>query len=99
MRSRPVPAVRAATAAAVPVAPGRVSGTRPPPTSTAPDLKPCVLCGRTNPRRMVALMTHWYGRYIDLPEDQGYFYLCPRCYAVRVRSRERAHGSGNPPAR
>lgn len=44
------------------------------------DLRPCDRCGYTHPRRMIALMSLWFGRWADLPADSGYFYLCPRCY-------------------
>jgi hypothetical protein len=44
------------------------------------DMKPCRRCGRTDPRRMIALMTLWFGRFAGLDSAAGYFYLCPRCY-------------------
>lgn len=43
-------------------------------------LRPCRVCGQTDPRCMIALMTYWFGRYADLPIESGYFYLCPRCH-------------------
>jgi hypothetical protein len=52
--------------------------------TTRPDaracMRPCRVCGRTNRRRMHALMTLWFGHYAGVPFDHGYFYLCPRCY-------------------
>jgi hypothetical protein len=44
------------------------------------DMRPCRRCGRTDPHRMFALMTLWFGRLADLPLHGGYFYLCPACY-------------------
>jgi hypothetical protein len=55
-----------------------------PPTprlADVADMRPCSRCGRTDRRRMVALMTLWFGRFAELPVDHGYFYLCPACYA------------------
>jgi hypothetical protein len=43
-------------------------------------MRPCARCGRTDERRMHALMTLWFGRFAELPLQGGYFYLCPRCY-------------------
>lgn len=48
------------------------------------DMKPCRRCGRTDPRRMVALMTLWFGHRAGVPLDHGYFYLCPTCYETYV---------------
>jgi hypothetical protein len=44
------------------------------------DMKPCRQCGTTDPRRMIALMTLWFGRFAGVDPDGGYFYLCPSCY-------------------
>jgi hypothetical protein len=43
-------------------------------------MRPCRRCGRTDRRHMHALMTLWFGRFVELPVEAGYFYLCPRCY-------------------
>jgi hypothetical protein len=43
-------------------------------------MRPCRRCGQTNPRRMIALMTLWFGQYAGLRPESGYFYLCPACY-------------------
>jgi hypothetical protein len=70
----------------------------PPPRrhTSAPtaDLQPCRLCNGTHRRRMYALMTHWYGQYVGLPEDHGYFYLCPRCHALFIRPHEAKKNHG-----
>jgi hypothetical protein len=29
-------------------------------------------------------MTLWFGSYVDLEPDHGYFYLCPSCYEARI---------------
>lgn len=29
---------------------------------------------------MIALMTHWFGRYAEVPPGSSYFYLCPGCH-------------------
>jgi hypothetical protein len=50
------------------------------PPDTRACMRPCRVCGRTNRRRMHALMTLWFGHYAGVPYDHGYFYLCPRCY-------------------
>lgn len=34
---------------------------------------------------MYGLMTHWFGPFVDLPPDQGYFHLCPGCYRSEVQ--------------
>lgn len=43
-------------------------------------LRPCRSCGRIDPHRMIALMTHWFGKYAEVPPEGGYFYLCPSCH-------------------
>jgi hypothetical protein len=43
-------------------------------------LPACDRCGNTNPHKMIGLMTLWFGSFVDLPPDHGYFYLCPTCY-------------------
>jgi hypothetical protein len=48
--------------------------------SAAADMKPCRRCGRTNRRRMIALMSAWYAAQAGVFSEGGYFYLCPRCY-------------------
>jgi hypothetical protein len=83
--SAAVAAVRAAAQKRVLKVRGRVVQAS---TAPAADLKPCRLCGHTHVRRMYALMTHWYGHYVDLPDDHGYFYLCPRCYTRFIRTAE-----------
>jgi len=47
-------------------------------------LLPCKRCGRTDPRKMIGLMNLWFGRFLELPLEGGYFYLCPACYAELV---------------
>ncbi len=47
-------------------------------------LPPCRLCGQTDPARMIGLMTLWYGHYVGIEPDHGYFYLCPGCFGARV---------------
>jgi hypothetical protein len=44
------------------------------------DMRPCTRCGRTDRRRMVALMSLWFAARAGIPPDHGYFYLCPACY-------------------
>ncbi len=51
---------------------------------TRVELRPCRRCGRTDPERMLGLMTLWFGALADLPPQGGYFYLCPSCYAERI---------------
>jgi hypothetical protein len=34
---------------------------------------------------MIGLMTLWFGPFVDMPHDYGYFYLCPSCYQVFVQ--------------
>jgi hypothetical protein len=48
-------------------------------------LPPCIRCGRTNPRKMIGLMTLWFGPFVDMRPDHGYFYLCPDCYRERIK--------------
>jgi hypothetical protein len=48
-------------------------------------LPSCHKCGRSNPRRMVGLMTLWFGPFVELRPDSGYFYLCPRCYGEYIQ--------------
>jgi hypothetical protein len=43
-------------------------------------MRPCRRCGQTNPRRMFALMSLWFGPYAGVRPEPGYFYLCPNCY-------------------
>jgi hypothetical protein len=43
-------------------------------------MRPCRRCGYTNPRRMIALMSLWFGHYAGQRPEPGYFYLCPACY-------------------
>jgi hypothetical protein len=43
-------------------------------------MRPCRRCGQTNPRRMIALMSLWFGHYAGFRPEAGYFYLCPACY-------------------
>lgn len=33
---------------------------------------------------MFGLMTHWFGPFVELRPDHGYFYLCPACYHEHV---------------
>ncbi len=33
---------------------------------------------------MIALMTLWFGRYVGIEPDHGYFYLCPECFQAQV---------------
>lgn len=47
-------------------------------------LPACKRCGKTNPHKMFGLMTHWFGPFVDVPPDHGYFHLCPACYAKHV---------------
>lgn len=48
-------------------------------------LPACRRCGKTDPKKMFGLMTHWFGPFVDVPPDHGYFYLCSACYDERVR--------------
>lgn len=48
-------------------------------------LPACRRCGKTDPRKMFGLMTHWFGPLIDLPAGSGYFHLCPRCYEAHIQ--------------
>jgi hypothetical protein len=48
-------------------------------------LPPCSRCGKTNPRKMIGLMTLWFGPFVDMRPDHGYFYLCPACYRDRIK--------------
>jgi hypothetical protein len=34
---------------------------------------------------MIGLMTLWFGPFVDLQPDYGYFHLCPTCYRIHVR--------------
>jgi len=43
-------------------------------------LPACTRCGKTDPRRMIGLMTLWFGPFVELPPAHGYFHLCPDCY-------------------
>ena len=43
-------------------------------------MRPCRRCGQTNPRRMFALMSLWFGPYAGVRPEPGYFYLCPNRY-------------------
>jgi hypothetical protein len=43
-------------------------------------LPSCRRCGKTDPRRMIGLMTLWFGPFIDLEPAHGYFHLCPACF-------------------
>lgn len=55
------------------------------PVGRAPaDMRPCNRCGRTDPRRMIALMTLWFGPPAGLIPEPGYFYLCPSCYQACI---------------
>lgn len=44
----------------------------------------CMHCGKTNPRRMIGLMTVFFGEFVELSPEPGYFYLCPKCYGTEV---------------
>ncbi len=44
----------------------------------------CQRCGSSNPQKMIGLMTLWFGPFIDLRPDHGYFHLCPACYRAHV---------------
>jgi hypothetical protein len=48
-------------------------------------LPACDKCGRTDPRRMIGLMTLWFGSFVDRRTDHGYFHLCPTCYEKWVK--------------
>lgn len=53
----------------------------------------CTRCGKSNPRKMYGLMTLWFGPFVDLPPDHGYFHLCPDCYRTHVHPHlEAVHG-------
>jgi hypothetical protein len=42
---------------------------------------------------MFGLMTLWFGPFVDLPPDHGYFHLCPECYQEFVHPHvERVQG-------
>lgn len=47
-------------------------------------LPSCRRCGESDPRRMIALMTLWFGSFIDLEPAHGYFHLCPACFQKTV---------------
>jgi len=47
-------------------------------------LPACLRCGKTNPRRMIGLMTVFFGVYVELSPEPGYFYLCPKCFRKDV---------------
>ena len=51
-------------------------------------MRPCRACGRTDVRRMYALMALWFGGLIEPHVESGYFYLCPTCYELRVAPHE-----------
>jgi hypothetical protein len=34
---------------------------------------------------MVGLMTIWFGPFVEMRPDTGYFYLCPACYRERIK--------------
>jgi hypothetical protein len=34
---------------------------------------------------MIGLMTLWFGPFVDLRPDYGYFHLCPTCYRTHVK--------------
>jgi hypothetical protein len=34
---------------------------------------------------MIGLMTLWFGPFVDLRPDYGYFHLCPSCYREYVK--------------
>jgi hypothetical protein len=63
------------------------------------DMRPCRRCGHTDPFRMHALMTLWYGGLADMPPRHGYFYLCPACYEACIVPHldEIQHGERHPP--
>lgn len=44
----------------------------------------CQRCGTSNPRKMIGLMTLWFGPFVDLRPGHGYFYLCPACYRAHI---------------
>ncbi len=46
-------------------------------------LPACKSCGTTEPR-MIGLMTVFFGEFVDLPPEPGYFYLCPACFVRDV---------------
>lgn len=48
-------------------------------------LPACARCGKTNPRRMFGLMTLWFGPFVDMRPDHGYFHLCPACYRACIQ--------------
>jgi hypothetical protein len=42
---------------------------------------------------MVGLMTRWFGPFVEMRPDYGYFYLCPVCYEERIKPHlDEAHG-------
>lgn len=48
-------------------------------------LPSCHRCGKTDPRRMIGLMTLWFGPFIDIEPAHGYFHLCPVCFDDHIR--------------
>ena len=44
----------------------------------------CESCGRSDPERMIALMTPWFGRFVGLEPAPSYFHVCPACFAEKV---------------
>lgn len=48
-------------------------------------LPACRRCGKRDPQKMFGLMTHWFGPFVELRPDHGYFYLCPACYTEHVQ--------------
>ena len=48
------------------------------------DMRPCRACGRTDMRRMYALMALWFGTLLEHHVEGGYFYLCPTCYDTLI---------------
>jgi hypothetical protein len=34
---------------------------------------------------MVGLMTLWFGPFVDMRPDTGYFHLCPACYRRHIK--------------
>lgn len=43
-------------------------------------LPACDNCGEVDSRKMIGLMTVFFGPLLELPQQPGYFYVCPRCY-------------------
>lgn len=38
-------------------------------------------------------MTLWFGPFVDIRPDHGYFYLCPSCYRERIQPHlDEVHG-------